>query len=119
MALFNIRILTVILGTFNINMGSNAKFSQNSSPEDYKGTFTEKMLETVSSRKIPAIGDKYKAMKAVYEVITGEGAGAGHEAETFLPMGSDMTVRVKGLQDALAHSLEVFGDIANSVTVGK
>ncbi|KAL8824772.1 MAG: hypothetical protein Q9170_008048 [Blastenia crenularia] len=118
-ASFNIRILTVVLGTFNTNMGNAAVFSQNPLPEDYKGTFAEKMIQAISSGKVPANGDKDKAMKAVYEVIAGEGAGAGKESEKFLPMGSDMTARVKGLQDSLAHSLEVFGDISNNVNIDK
>lgn len=118
-ASFNVRVLTVVLGTFNTNMGVNAKFSQNPLPEDYKGTLADKMVQMISAGQIPAVGDKDKAIKAIYEVITGEGRGAGHEAETFLPMGSDMTTRVKGVQAALEHSLEVFGSITNNVNIDK
>ncbi|KAL8973929.1 MAG: hypothetical protein Q9197_001840 [Variospora fuerteventurae] len=118
-AAFNIRALTVVLGTFNTSMGQNAVFSQNPFPEAYKGTFAEKMIQAISSGHLPANGDKEKAMKAVYEVVVGEGAGAGHEAETFLPLGSDMDARVKGLKDSLTHSLDVFGKVTNSVNIDK
>ncbi|KAI4090941.1 MAG: hypothetical protein LQ344_004469 [Seirophora lacunosa] len=116
---FNIRALTVVLGTFNTNMGNAAVFSKNSLPDGYQGSFSEKMIQAISAGKVPMNGDKDKAMKAVYDVVVGEGAGAGHEAETFLPLGSDMTARVKGVQDALVHSLDVFGHVTNNVNVDK
>jgi hypothetical protein len=46
---------------------------------------------------------------AVYDIVEGERTGAGHEAEGFLLKGSDMTVRVKMVQDNLTHALGVFG----------
>jgi hypothetical protein len=59
-------------------------------------------------------------MKAVYEVVVGEGAGAGREAERFLPLGTNMTARVVELvQEYLAHGLEVFGDVTNNVNIDK
>ncbi|KAL8758838.1 MAG: hypothetical protein Q9199_001188 [Rusavskia elegans] len=118
-ALFNIRALTVVLGTFNTNFGNAAVFGKNPFPEEYRGSFSEKMIQAISAGKVPVNGDKDKAMKAVYEVVVGEGAGTGHEAEKFLPLGSDMTVRVKGVQDAFAHSLEVFKHVTNSVDIDK
>lgn len=77
------------------------------------------MIQFISSGKIVPNGDKDKAMKAVYEVVVGEGAGAGCEAERFLPLGTDMTVRVKMVQECLAHGLEVFVDVANNVNIDK
>lgn len=100
-------------------MGSPAVFGKNPLPDGYKGSVAEEMIGFISSGKIVPNGDKDKAMKAVYEVVVGEGAGAGREAERFLPLGSDMTPRVKGVQDYLAHSLEVFGDVTNNVNVDK
>ncbi|KAI4210982.1 MAG: hypothetical protein LQ351_006209 [Letrouitia transgressa] len=116
---FNIRVLTVILGTFNTNMGNAAVFSKNPLPKEYEETFAEKMIQAIASGKVPANGDKDKAMNAVYEIIAGEGAGFGREAEKFLLLGSDMTARVKGVQDSLARSLEVFGDITNGVQIDR
>lgn len=42
--------------------------------------------------------DVDKAMKAIYEVVEGEGAGARREAERFLPLGTDTTAQVKTVQ---------------------
>ena len=114
---FNIRALTVVLGTFNTNMGNAAVLSKNPLPDDYKGSVAEQMIQFISSGKIVPNGDKDKAMKAVYEVVVGEGAGAGREAERFLPLGTDMTVRVKMVQEYLAHGLEVFADVTNNVNI--
>ncbi|KAI4126887.1 MAG: hypothetical protein LQ338_003501 [Usnochroma carphineum] len=116
---YNIRVLTVLLGTFNTNMGNAAVFSKNPLPDDYKGSVAEQMIQFISNGKFVPKGEKDKAMKAVYEVVVGEGAGAGREAERLLPLGSDMTARVKMVQDSLAHSLESFRDVTNGVDIDK
>ena len=78
---------------------------------------SEKMIGFLKSGKVPINGDKDKAMKAVYDVVVGEGAGAGRENERLLPLGTDMTARLKTVQDYLAHSLEAFGHITNNVSI--
>ena len=88
-------------------------------PDDYKGTFTEQVQQLLVAGKIKPNGDKDKAMKAVYEVVVGEGAGAGKEAEKFLPLGSDISPRLKGAQDFFGHAIEVFGTVTNGVDVDK
>jgi hypothetical protein len=55
----------------------------------------------------------------VYEAVVGEGVGKGNEAEKLLPLGSDMTPRLKGVQDYLGHALEVYGSVTNGVDVDK
>ena len=114
---FNIRALTVVLGTFNTSMVSSAVYGKNPLPEDYKGSVADQTIHYIASGKIPINGDKDKAMKVVYEVVTGQGAGAGREAERFLPLGADMTDRVKMVQNYLAHALEVFGEVTNNVKI--
>ena len=118
---FNVRVLTVWLGTFNTNMTKwNATLlSKNPMPEDYKGSVVDKTMEIISGGKFEPDGDKDKAMKAVYEVVMGVGVGAGREGERFLPLGRDLAARVKLLQDQCAHSLEVFGEVCNSVYIDK
>lgn len=91
--------------------------SKNRLPDDYRGSVAEKMIQIISSGNLVPNGDKDKAMKAVYELVVGEGAGVGHEAERFLPLGSDMTVRIKRVQDYLGHALEVFGNVTNGVNL--
>ena len=114
-AAFNIRILTVVLGTFNTNMANAASFSKTPMHDDYKGSFAETMINAISGGKFQGQGDKDKAMKIIYEVVIGEGAGAGKEGEKFLPMGADMVQRVEGQLAYYNHALETFGSDAKSV----
>ncbi|GIJ83637.1 hypothetical protein Asppvi_002467 [Aspergillus pseudoviridinutans] len=116
---FNIRTLTVVLGTFNTNMLNAVVLGKTPLPDDYRGTITEQMQDLLVSGKIKLNGDKDKAMQALYQVVVGEGVGEGHEPEKLLPLGSDMTPRLKGVQDYLGHALEVFGSVTNSVDVDK
>ncbi|KAI1436224.1 NAD(P)-binding protein [Xylaria sp. CBS 124048] len=116
---FNIRVLTVLLGTFNTNMLSTYIFGRVPLPGEYKGTVAGQIMDSIGSGKIIPNGDKDKAMRAVYQLIVGEGFGAGKENEKFLPLGSDMTARMTLVQDQLAHAKEVFGEITNSVNVDK
>lgn len=88
-------------------------------PEDYKGTFVEQVQQLLLAGKVKPNGDKDKAMKAVYEVVVGEGVGEGKQAEKVLPLGSDITPRFKGLQDNAGHIVEVFGSVADNVNLDK
>ncbi|UKZ76913.1 putative secondary metabolism biosynthetic enzyme [Trichoderma virens FT-333] len=112
---FNIRVLTVLLGTFNTGMGNATILGQNPLPDDYKGSMSEKIMEFMSTGKFAPNGDKDKAMKAVYEVVVGEGVGKDHEAERALPLGRDLAGRIQVVQDYLSHSMEVFGNVCNNV----
>ncbi|KAL4814611.1 hypothetical protein BDW67DRAFT_192121 [Aspergillus spinulosporus] len=116
---FNIRTLTVVLGTFNTNMLNSVVLGKTPLPDDYRGTITEQVQGLLINGKIRPNGDKGKAMQALYQVIAGEGFGEGCETERLLPLGSDMTARLKGVQDYLGHALEVFGAVTNSVDVDK
>ncbi|PSS06647.1 hypothetical protein M430DRAFT_70322 [Amorphotheca resinae ATCC 22711] len=112
---FNVRVLIVSLGGFNTNMVNSITVGKNPMPEDYKGSVADQTIHYMASGKFDPDGDKEKAIKALYEVVMGEGVGAGHEGERFLPLGRDLAARVKQLQDQYAHSMEVFGDICNNV----
>ncbi|OBT87206.1 hypothetical protein VE02_04856, partial [Pseudogymnoascus sp. 03VT05] len=111
---FNIRVLIVSLGAFNTNMVNAVTTSKNPMPEDYKGTIVEKTVDAMGSGSFKPDGNKEKAVKAIYEVVMGEGVGAGHEEERFLPLGRDLAARVKQVQDQYSHSMKVFGDICNN-----
>lgn len=108
-------MLTVWLGTFNTNIGNASAIAQAPLPDDYKGSVAEQMMNAIKKGKFVGDGDKDKAAKAIYDVAMGEGAGAGHEAERFLPMGRDIIPRVGLVQDQCAHALDVFADIAGNV----
>ncbi|KAK4234657.1 hypothetical protein C8A03DRAFT_18484 [Achaetomium macrosporum] len=112
---FNIRVLTVQPGTFNTNMGNATKLGRNPLPDDYKGSVADQMMQLMASGKFQGDGDKDKAMKTVYEVVVGEGVGAGRESERLLPLGRDLAARIKTVQDYYAHAIEVFGDVCNNV----
>ncbi|KAL4762309.1 SDR family oxidoreductase [Aspergillus foveolatus] len=116
---FNIRTLTVVLGTFNTSMLSSVVMGKNPLPDDYSATITEQVQGLLASGKIRPNGDKDRAMHALYQVIVGEGIGKGRETEKLLPLGSDMAPRCKGVQDYLGHALEVFGAVTSSVDVDK
>lgn len=116
---FNIRTLTVILGTFNTNMSNSVVLGETPLPDDYKGTFTEQVQGLLLSGKISPNGDKDKSMKALYQVVVGEGVGERYEVEKLLLLGSNMTPRLKGVQDYLGHALDVFGPVTNNVNVDK
>ncbi|KAJ6092764.1 Short-chain dehydrogenase/reductase SDR [Penicillium sp. IBT 16267x] len=116
-ASFNIRPLTVWLGTFNTNIANASTIVPGPLPEDYRGSAFEQMMYAFRSGKFTADGDPKKAAKAIYEVVVGEGGGAGHEQERFLPLGRDMLPRVGLVRDQYAHALEVFGEVCGNVHV--
>lgn len=91
-------------------------------PQGYEGSPSELMLQFLSgTAKVSGLafkmGDKEKAMKAVYEMVVGEGIGAGREAEQLLPLGFDMIARFKEVQESYGHALDVFEDIAGNVNL--
>lgn len=100
-------------------MTNSVVLGKNPLPEDYKETFTEQVQGLLVSGKIKPNGDKDKAMRAVYQVVAGEGVGAGHQTEKLLPLGSDLATRFKGVQEYLGHALDVFGSVTNRVDVDK
>ncbi|KAI0538018.1 NAD(P)-binding protein [Xylaria digitata] len=116
---FNIRMLTVLLGTFNTNMPNAFVFGKTPLPDDYKGTVAGQIMEYIGSGKIIPNGDKDKVMKTVYQLIAGDGFGVGKEQEKFLPLGADTTARITLVQDQLAHAKEVFGEVTNGVGINK
>ncbi|ORY01749.1 hypothetical protein BCR34DRAFT_618263 [Clohesyomyces aquaticus] len=116
---WNIRTLTVILGTFNTNMPNSVILGKTPLPDDFKGTFVEQVQQLLIAGKVKPNGDKDKAMKAVYEAVVGEDTGAGNEAEKLLPLGSDLTPRLKGIRDYYGHAVEVYGYVTNGVDLDK
>lgn len=88
-------------------------------PDDYNGTMVDNMIKYLKSGKVPINGDKEKAMKALYEVLTGTGVGIGKENEKILLLGSDMVARAKGTVDVYTHTLDVFGTVADSCNIDK
>ncbi|KAJ5795605.1 uncharacterized protein N7518_004145 [Penicillium psychrosexuale] len=116
---FNVRLLTVWLGTFNTHFGSGCRSPADPLPVDYAGSVIAQTLDVLLTGKIVPDGDTDKAVKAMYEVIVGEGVGAGRESEWFLPLGREMIPRLELARERLFHALDVFGDIARNVYIEK
>ena len=116
---FNVRALSVLLGSFNTNMPNALTFGSEGLGEDYKGSVVEQNMKLFGEGKFVPDGDKEKAMRALYEVVVGEGVGKGNEGERMLPLGRDMAARVGQVQDSLAKTMEVFGGVCNDVFIDK
>ncbi|KAF4461933.1 Short-chain dehydrogenase reductase SDR [Fusarium albosuccineum] len=116
---FNIRALTVVLGTFNTGFASAAAKGAAPWPDDYKGSFAEKLTDMVTSGSFSPNGDKDKAMKILFDVAAGMGVGSGKESETTLLLGSDMVARAQGVKDAMQHTIDVFGGAAKLADADK
>ncbi|KAI1765391.1 hypothetical protein GGR53DRAFT_529603 [Hypoxylon sp. FL1150] len=91
-------------------------------PQGYEGSPSELMLQFLSrtakvSGLILKLGDKEKAVKAVYEMVVGEGIRAGREAGRLLPLGFDLIARFKEVQEYYGHYLDVFEDGAGNVNL--
>lgn len=114
---FNIRPLTVWIGTLNTNIGNSSTVAESPLPDDYRGSAAAQLMQALQMGKLPANSDKVKAANAIYEVVVGEGAGAGHEQERFLALGRDMLSRLELVRNQYAHTLEVFGEVCGSVHV--
>jgi NAD(P)-dependent dehydrogenase (short-subunit alcohol dehydrogenase family) len=114
---FNIRVLIASPGGFDNNMPNATILGKNAMPEVYKGSVVDKTMTFLTAGLFKPEGDKYKAVKAIYEVVMGEGVGAGLEAERFLPLGRDLAARVKQVQDQYTHCMEGFGDVCNNVYI--
>ena len=110
------RVLTVSLGAFNTNMMNGQVSPKNPMPDAYKGSLADKTVNAIKYGFQPD-GDTDKAVKAIYEVVVGEGVGAGHEGERFLPLGRDLAARVQQVCDQYQNSMKVFGEICNNVYI--
>jgi hypothetical protein len=121
---FNIRTLAVVCGAFNTQIGGESGVSTGSVPlpDAYKGSMVERMQTMVTDPVVAARfanSDKDKGMKALFEVVIGDGVGKGREQEKFIPLGTDMATRVQGTRDMMAHALEVWADVTNGVGIEK
>lgn len=114
-AALNIRTLTVHLGSFNTNMPTAAASGSAPLPEDYKDSIADKTIHVMQNGPFVPRGDKDKAVRQIFEVALGQGAGEGHEGEFFLPLGEEMPARIKLVRDRLDHCLAVYGDVCTSV----
>jgi NAD(P)-dependent dehydrogenase (short-subunit alcohol dehydrogenase family) len=114
---FNVNVLMVILGTFNTSMVESVQKVSKPVHPDYQATTTQQYLDALASGKFVAKGDHLKAARAIYEVVVGEGAGAGHQKEMILPLGTDIVPRLEEAKERYDHAMEVFGHVCNNVSI--
>ncbi|KAF3012971.1 hypothetical protein E8E14_004168 [Neopestalotiopsis sp. 37M] len=114
---FNVRVLLVYMGSFNTPMSTNVNLAEKPLDPDYHGTVLQKYYDVFEAKNMPLKGDHKKAVKAIYEVVVGEGVGKGCEKEVRMVLGKDCAVRVGEVQENLQHMMDVFGDICNNVDV--
>ncbi|KAI0023948.1 putative short-chain oxidoreductase [Xylariomycetidae sp. FL0641] len=113
---FGVRVLLVQLGAFDTPMMYNTRRVVGPVPEDYDGTVTRAVVDLKPQDFKPG-GDHRKAVRAIYEVVVGEGVGVGREDEMVLPLGADMGARVHQVQGKMAHMMEVFGEVCYGVGI--
>lgn len=117
LANFNIRTLTVQLGAFATSFASAVTTAKTPMPEDYRGTMADTILSSMGSGTFKLDGDHVKATQVLYEMVTGEGFGAGKEDERVMVLGRDMWPMVEGVDRKWKHMMEVFKDVAHNVYV--
>lgn len=116
---FNIRALTVYLGGFDTNFTNSVTASKTPIPEDYKGSMTEMVTTSVQGSNYVPDGDHIKASRVLYEMVLGEGFGAGKESETVIFLGRDMWKSVERADEKWKHDLETFKEVCNNVYIEK
>lgn len=119
---FGVRVLTVQLGSFDTNMGPSVRLASRPAPDDYKGSSFEQVYRVMADSAtdgFPADGDHLKAAEVIYQVVTGTGVGAGREGERVLPLGRDLARRVGEVVEGWRRTMDVFGDVCESVYLEK
>ena len=114
-AQFNIRVLIVQPGAFTTNMMNAVVPNQHGVSKAYRDAAAEKTLAYFTSEdeelRWTAGGDVDKGSQAMFDVITGTGAGIGKEQHVRLPLSQDVAQKTQRLIDSLQTSYEAFRDI--------
>ncbi|KAI0129166.1 hypothetical protein BJ170DRAFT_362289 [Xylariales sp. AK1849] len=118
---FNVRVVLVYMGAFNTPMASSVQLIQAPLDADYQDSTVGKYFEVYNSGAFSDSihGDHRKAVKAIYEVVIGEGVGAGKEKEVQMVLGKDCAVRVGEVRGKLDHMMDAFGEVCNNVDLDK
>ncbi|KAK7934786.1 retinol dehydrogenase 8 [Apiospora marii] len=114
---FGIRVLQVYLGSFDTPMGRSTRLVEQPLDPDYENSTVGKTIGVFQSGQFRAQGNHKKAVRAIYDVVVGEGAGAGLGKEVQIMLGKDCAVRAVEVRDGLNHMMETFGEVCNSVDV--
>ena len=115
LAEFNIRVLIVQPGAFTTNMMNAIIPNQRGVSDAYRETVAGKTLSYFTSDdeevRWAAGGDVDKGSQAIYDVVTGTGAGIGKKEYIRLPLSQDVVERTRKLIHSLQQSHDVFQEI--------
>ncbi|KAK8031549.1 hypothetical protein PG990_001283 [Apiospora arundinis] len=114
---FGIRVLQVYLGSFNTPMGRSTRMVEKPLDAEYENSLVGKTIDVFQQGQFQPKGDHKKAVRAIYDVVVGEGAGAGLGKEVQMMLGKDCAVRAIEVRDGLNHMMETFGRVCNNVDV--
>lgn len=108
------RILSVNPSTFDTGMVDALKYQEAPLDPDYADKPVGKMLAGMKANAIPPKGDLDKGVRAIYDVVMGQGPGEGHLAEDTLPLGAATHQFMTAKIDRMQQTLDVFGDLCKS-----
>jgi NAD(P)-dependent dehydrogenase (short-subunit alcohol dehydrogenase family) len=109
---FNVRVLIVEPGAFRTGMPNALVAPEKPLPEEYNGTITQLMLSAMQAGTFKPKGDVEKAVRAIFDVVTGTGQAEGMEEFLRLPLGKDgserWTVKLEDLRRNLAETENIW-----------
>jgi hypothetical protein len=111
---FNVRILTVNPAIFDTPMIGALQYQSAPLAEDYQKHVVGITLAKMREGTVVADNDTKKGIKAIYEVIVGEGIGEGHESEPMLPLGRDSSRLLREIKAQYEQTLEIFGQVCDN-----
>lgn len=116
---FGVRTLNVVLGAFDTNFTNDLAITATPFPEDYNDHAIGKVLGTLGEGNFTPDGDHKKAAKVIYDMILGEGVGAGKEKETQMVLGRDMWKSIEDVDQKTRHMMATFKETCNNVYLDK
>jgi hypothetical protein len=102
-------------GTMRTNLADNTVLGKTPLPPDYQGSLGDQTMRVMTSGTFRPNSDPVKIAKLLFDVVTAEGAGKGHENEILIPLGVDGVARMELMRDRMMHAVEVFGEAAKAV----
>lgn len=112
---FNVRTLDVLLGAFDTSFADDLTVTSTPFPDDYRDHNTQRFIDVARTGRWDPDGDHKKAARVLYDMILGEGVGAGKEKETTMVLGRDMWRSIEDVDRKTRHMMETFEEVCNDV----
>lgn len=90
------------------------KYQEAPLDKDYEDKLVGKMLAGMKANAIPPKGDTDKGVRAIYDVVMGQGPGEGHLDQDTLPLGGATYQFMAAKMGRMQQTLDVFGDLCKS-----